>query len=550
MAESDNIDYDLIDFVEIHQLPATFKITSGHYSRAYEFSIDDVYTAERVDCTDITLEYINKSNGLSLKQQVNKDFILKFNITQYISNETNNVYRTVSDLRHICPFYVQCGREYKNPSHPKDAFRKGQILRLMRFIKRNEEMRLECHSVKDSKLIYLPMNCRGDFKAICNSEEYTVADLVNIFKRRCPLVLKLSSHPVNMIHGHIIQAKCDIVKLLPPKYDVVLSRVDSPGSADIVPLDITLSVTLRDDDYTSRLEVYYDFDRFIRANASLMPFVVKICDWSDTSNLFECHGIKLGLRLHVLSMTEISKTLAYTDDCYIAIPDSNETKFALLPKVIKRTEKLIMNAPCTVRIKELSSAKYNHYLEQPLHVGDLIHIPSPKTQIKTINGYENETLQMDILDEGKRITKTVFMPIFMDFVFEEETSSCVVTGKHAKGIDSPVQVRLLAPDTDCAFTNDAISKDDKVTLICSVREDSALVSTDYDPSTSFNLPLRDCLKVVLDKSITPIKRARTVSVNDQCIEILSQDTFLELYNSGNVYDSVQALPPFSRISVM
>ena len=179
-----NEEYELSEFVRRFTLPQLVKVERGYHGGNEETSLSggQVLTIHAIREADTIIAKDSRHRNVYIpktcRQKVNV-LILETSVTYY---------ETVAELSQVFPKFA---RVIKEPESQTFGINIGDILVLKRIVKRNQY--LECE-IKNGTLIRLPMSLRAGFLSLYDSSEYSILEVVQMFKM--PLIVQFIDQPV------------------------------------------------------------------------------------------------------------------------------------------------------------------------------------------------------------------------------------------------------------------------------------------------------------------------------------------------------------------
>ena len=197
----------------------------------------------------------------------------------------------------------------------------------------------------------LPLTCDLEYLLVEDTTAYTLAEIADM-QGRVERRLRLSEDSVNksrVLPGMPKDFIGDVI-MAPAKRCVEIHPADSPGEKIVVPIDIDITISDRDDDYIGSGFKWYPLQQFVEVNSSQLPMMVAIADWDEEPVSVQAIRASISDRIVLFKREEVLKVACQVSDSYFVIPLTYDASFEVKFRMFSNIEDVCESSIKKVRV--------------------------------------------------------------------------------------------------------------------------------------------------------------------------------------------------------
>ena len=499
--------WSLPEFITYFILPQRVKVVEGYCSSDHEFSTDDIIHLVELTCPDVQLTFTKE--GRRHTKTVSTSHPAKFQLLP--SGKRGGKYcpllfRGVSELAKARPLAVRLTQPYTSCADGQLRLNKGDHLKVLRFVQRHGQKFLECKSSHLSRLVLLPVwDENGAFEEKVSDVYYTLQELVYTLPTR--RYLKVASDIINdrnLLPGRIGEGTELILEQ--PQIFVNYYLISSPGAVKQIPANLDISVSAREDTYSSQFQPGYPLKLFVADNQRNFPLTAIVSDWFHESTIADNHEVHPGVSLFFHAVDEQQKILARckATDTYFAIPKSYPAVFNIMPRTFNSFAEIPKVKGFRFKITETTEfIDVTKTKPQKLPSGMECAVYGTAVVTQNLNGRKRD---VEMLKIHKNTNQAVLqVPLYVDCKIIEIVHipvSLNLPSMSEHNMDFPVDVIFPKACHHFDGDSDPLPRGEVITLENYIREDTVLVSKlskTQSKTSTFHLPVRTEVNIASKK---------------------------------------------------
>ena len=362
-------------FVEHFALPQNGVTATGFCNNEsqdnyFDFPNECVLNLRRQVCNTVDLTVKDSNNNSDVTISLPVDFPGRFYICAYDpvddDSSVSHVFPTVGDLIESFPLYAQAQSSFEvdQPDFEPCCVQQFDVLKLLRLVYKYGGRFLECRIIGRSRVVLLPMQCHGLFKALKNNNIYTLSELTTMVPRKRKLQIENAADLKEYINDSNTLSNADIFINVPDTI-IEASPVDDEYMIVGIP-DTLVDITIQLEDNNDQ----HLLQHFATNNRNIFPIVASVMDWKEETTILENHFVRPGAELIIHGWTRQSKILADIEDRKYAIPLTYQGYFKIKPSVFHGVGELEKAHPvydltvAAVEPNDILQVKTNKYFIQ------------------------------------------------------------------------------------------------------------------------------------------------------------------------------------------